>query len=287
MSRARDLANGITTLAPLASPTFTGDAVFDNDTLKVDSSNDRVGIGTASPEAFSSLHVVSSGYQPLIVNTDHAGGGGLTVRHSNTQKMYVGSGGSTHLTGSSTDDALIRATGNFQIATGGNTERLKIDSSGSITTPNSQFNGTIGSSATNNSSFIGFSAHLLSNITADSTTFTWHSYERIIQGCTESSGTITLPTAGQYFYSLVCMGQSSATGGDWFSARVYVGGAQIGTCALEAINETSQTYHQISHSAVVSVDANDTCYVNSNFNGTNTIFGGTQYTRFSIFRVGA
>ena len=156
-----------------------------------------------------------------------------------------------------------------------------------VVTQDATFNGTIGNSATNNSSFIGFSAHLNSNVTADTTTFTWHSYEKVIQGCTESSGTITLPTAGQYFYSLVCTGQSSATGSHWFGARVYVGGAQIGATTLAAINQTDQTYIQIAHSAVVSVNANDTCYVNSSFTGTNTIFGGTQYTRFSIFRVGA
>tara|TARA_S200002703_G_scaffold116508_1_gene101995 strand:- start:1 stop:1194 length:1194 start_codon:yes stop_codon:yes gene_type:complete len=120
-----------TAKAPKASPTFTGDSVFDTDTLKVDATNNRVGIGTANPEANSSLHVVSSGYHPLIVNTTSAGGGGLTVRHSDTQKMYVGTGGSTHLSNSSTNDGIIRATGDFRIATGGNNERITITSSGS------------------------------------------------------------------------------------------------------------------------------------------------------------
>ena len=142
------LDNLDTAKAPKASPAFTGDSVFDTDTLKVDATNNRVGIGTASPEAHSSLHVVSSGYQPLIVNTTSAGGGGLTVRHSDTQKVYFGTGGSTHLSTSNTNDGIIRAEHDFRVATGGNNERVKIDSSGSITTPNGQFNGTIGSSAT-------------------------------------------------------------------------------------------------------------------------------------------
>jgi hypothetical protein len=43
--------NSIALKAPLASPTFTGDATFDTATLVIDSTNDRVGIGTASPEA--------------------------------------------------------------------------------------------------------------------------------------------------------------------------------------------------------------------------------------------
>jgi len=41
----------IATKAPTATPTFTGDATFDTDTLFVDSSTDRVGIGTTSPAA--------------------------------------------------------------------------------------------------------------------------------------------------------------------------------------------------------------------------------------------
>jgi len=38
-----------------AAPAFTGDVTFDTDTLKIDSTNNRVGIGTTSPEA--KLHV--------------------------------------------------------------------------------------------------------------------------------------------------------------------------------------------------------------------------------------
>ena len=41
--------------APTASPTFTGNATFDTDTLYVDSSNNRVGIGTTSPYANLSI----------------------------------------------------------------------------------------------------------------------------------------------------------------------------------------------------------------------------------------
>jgi hypothetical protein len=48
-----DIQTQITALdtakAPKASPTFTGDSVFDTSTLKVDATNNRVGIGTASP----------------------------------------------------------------------------------------------------------------------------------------------------------------------------------------------------------------------------------------------
>jgi hypothetical protein len=67
---AVDLAVG--DIAPKASPTFTGtitgatavltgDLTVDTNTLKVDSTNNRVGIGTTSPEGLLHLEVSSSG----------------------------------------------------------------------------------------------------------------------------------------------------------------------------------------------------------------------------------
>src|SRR6056300_1168981 len=44
------VTNSIALKAPLASPDFTGDATFDTSTLVIDSTNNRVGIGAASPQ---------------------------------------------------------------------------------------------------------------------------------------------------------------------------------------------------------------------------------------------
>ena len=62
--------NSVTAKAPAASPTFTGDAVFDTSTLKVDSSNNRVGVGTASP--LRSLHVAGAGDTGIMLQTTDA-----------------------------------------------------------------------------------------------------------------------------------------------------------------------------------------------------------------------
>ena len=55
-SLSTTLTNSIATKAPLASPTFTGDAVFDTDTLKVDATNNRVGIRTTNPDVTLDIH---------------------------------------------------------------------------------------------------------------------------------------------------------------------------------------------------------------------------------------
>jgi len=52
------VTNSIALKAPLASPDFTGDVTFDTSTLVVDSTNNRVGIGTSSPT--KRLHVKNS-----------------------------------------------------------------------------------------------------------------------------------------------------------------------------------------------------------------------------------
>ena len=54
------VTNSIALKAPLASPTFTGNAVFDTTTLVVDASNNKVGIGTNSPSQKLSVVGTSS-----------------------------------------------------------------------------------------------------------------------------------------------------------------------------------------------------------------------------------
>jgi len=91
-----------------------------------------VGIGTTSPNANSQLHIAGSSYQPLYVNTTASDGGGAAFLRSGTQALYVGTAGGNWLTGSSTADGLIRSEANLIFATGGNTQRAQIDSSGRL-----------------------------------------------------------------------------------------------------------------------------------------------------------
>ena len=67
------VTNSIATKAPLASPTFTGDAVFDTTTLVVDATNNRVGIGTASPS--TKLHLGGTAPLDSIIRQDSTSSG--------------------------------------------------------------------------------------------------------------------------------------------------------------------------------------------------------------------
>ncbi len=110
MSKARDLADFVSDgnpladgtisvsevsgAAPTASPTFTGDATFDTDTLAVDSTNNRVGIGTTTP--IDALTVGGS-TDPRIAVRMTSGG------TDNSARMIV----QTNSTATSNGDAFI------------------------------------------------------------------------------------------------------------------------------------------------------------------------------------
>ena len=146
--------------------------------------------------------------------------------------------------------------------------------------------GTLDANVVNNITSIGFSGQLDSAITGDGVTFTYSATEKFISGVTESSGTITAPTAGKYWMFLTMMTQTGSEGGHWVKARIHIEGAALLSTTNIDINLTSQTYHQTSIGGVFDLDADDEVFVNSNINGTNQIFAG-QVTRFSMYRIGA
>ncbi len=118
----------------LYSPGADQVAISTNGTgqMFVDSSG-RVGIGTSSINSSARLDI-DAGTLPIGINLDSTNAGGMcnVFKHSGVNKLTIGTGGSTFLTGSSTADGLIRAEANLVIAAGGNTERLRIDSSGNV-----------------------------------------------------------------------------------------------------------------------------------------------------------
>jgi hypothetical protein len=111
-SGAVTLANNLSVSGTVSS---TGDVAFDTDTLYVDATNNRVGIGTSTINR-GQLQIASAGNVEL-----HLTGSGQT-----------GSGDGMTITANSSEGNIwLRENGYFRIATN-NTERMRIDSSGKL-----------------------------------------------------------------------------------------------------------------------------------------------------------
>jgi len=99
-----------------------------DDTFVIDSSG-KVGIGVSSPAA--TLHVETSTNSPLLVKSTYSGGGYVeyALGGNGAALGYLGSCEQI-ISGGSDSNLGIRAQGNLDIATGGNTQRFRFSSTG-------------------------------------------------------------------------------------------------------------------------------------------------------------
>ena len=119
---------GASGTATLASATITGDLTVDTSTLKVDSANNRVGIGTASPTA--TLHVSSAG--SVHINQRTGGNGCFTQYVDPVSSNYVGTdSGNFRVANNSAQDLLnIQQLGVFSFGDGAGGTRMTLNSTG-------------------------------------------------------------------------------------------------------------------------------------------------------------
>ncbi len=109
----------ITSLGTLSALTISGDLTVDTNTFKVDSSNNRVGIGMV-PGQLLDLNA-SSGLSLRFYNSGTFKAG-LQVADSSGQMIGT----------SAANDFSIRSQSNLLFSAGGNTERMRIDTNGNV-----------------------------------------------------------------------------------------------------------------------------------------------------------
>ena len=189
----------------------------------------NVGIGTASPS--SKLHV--------------AGGSGSTIRNT-------ASAGSSWFVGSNIDSYILHNESNTpMVFTTNNTERMRIDSSGRVTTPYQP----------------AFSAYR-GSLTLATQTWTTIVYDNctINRGScySTSTGRFTAPVAGYYYFEAIGEG-----GGGAFHTLMSVNG---GTPAGQGDGAQNWTSSNVSRQAfVLSLAAGDYVYVQHYINAGQTM----------------
>jgi hypothetical protein len=107
--------------ATLASATITGDLTVDTNVLKVDTSNNRVGIGTASPTV--PLYVTGNNATATAIMQDETNGAKLRLLANSINFDLSNGGGGGDIAVSGANPLTFRTNG---------TERARIDSSGNV-----------------------------------------------------------------------------------------------------------------------------------------------------------
>ena len=137
-----------TTLDVTGAATFsstvgiTDDLAVDTDTLFVDASTDRVGIGLTAPER--TLHVFSGDSTASVITgstvfIEHSGDCGIQIATAsgNQTYLFMGTDNDTQygriLADESASKVYLKSTGSLVFQTGGFSERVTIDTSGNIT----------------------------------------------------------------------------------------------------------------------------------------------------------
>ena len=255
-------SNNITGVGSL---TVGSDLTVDTSTLKVDSSNNRVGMGVASPsrQVQISRSIADGSGELGIVSSDSSTSGAL---------------GNIHF-GNSTDSSLasIRATADGATDSAKlefNTEKtgaaietaMRIDSNGRILKPLQPAFLATGS----NTSYITTSPVPFPNVVYN-----------IGSHYNNSNYTFTAPIAGRYFFHAhmgLFNGSSGAQGYPWFS----VNGTQQ---QYSYLNIAATWYANASLTCVFNLSANDTVKITASTSSA-TYYNGANETRFMGFLVG-
>ena len=248
------------------SGVFTGDFSVDSPTFKVDSSNNRVGIGTASPHTTTEIVTTASGSVSeslQIRNNATASGTGSKIRMINSTDANSDAN-SVSITSNRTNGD------NFMTFETEDTERMRIDASGHITMPNqSAFSVTK-------------SAHQL-NLSSGITTITFNT-ERFDQNADYNGlNTFTAPVTGRYQLSFNLYLDGITQASDYYQANLATSNRKY-YFVFDPDFGQNNLFWNLNGSLLVEMDAGDTATIEmdlgSGVDGTNDINAVSSFHGF-------
>ena len=209
--------------------TFSGDLTVDTTTLKVDSTNNLVGIGTASPSSFYSLA------DNLVVGTG-SGGNGLTIYSGSSDSGYIG----FNDTASASMQGFIQYNhnGDYMALAPNGSEKVRIDSAGRVTMPSQP-------------------VFRVSNCPQTSTNnvLIWATKDLDVGGnYSTSTGRFTAPVAGNYLFTLSHLFLVSGSNYARLLFRVNGGSS---TSFADTLESGNGSYLSLNASTILALSAND------------------------------
>ena len=212
----------------------------DSNTLYVDATNNRVGVGTASPNRTMEITDGTSGK----IRTSGTSGGFIECWNG-TNGVYFGTAPSVLGTGNGGDSVIFTDSGFSQLYYTSGVERMKIDSSGRVTMPyqpafyvyNLNFPGSgAAGTASGGSVSVNIGSHY-------STT----------------DGRFTAPIAGTYMFSMMTQAYDSGnTSGNYQTAVFRKNGSNIGGETYHGWQPNDGNNHvQAQNTIIVTLSAND------------------------------
>lgn len=263
-------------ISKISSSSIDPDVSLGDGFFKVDSTNNRIGIGTSSPASSLSFPI---GTTPVISQVAIAGSAHSADNVGSLGLAISDGGGYSGVFVHNTHDGTFSSQDiRFLTAKGGNsvaTERMRIDNSGRVTMPyQPAFQAYLGTSWTH-----GSGVRLVGG--------SWGTILNNGSHYNASTRRFTAPVSGMYAFNCTVATVGSAGGFSYLSAELWLNGSRraIGGWGTGA---ASGSYGETTSSYVVSMNAGDyaelACESNKSFNlqGNSSTNGNTLFSGYLI-----
>ena len=241
----------------------SGDLTVDTSTLKVDSSNNRVGIGTASPA--TRIHIGDSGNagEEAIQFSNNAVQGFIGIEGSSGNR-FLGSAVDNMFIGTTTADGLELATNN--------NVRMKIDADGRVTTPNQPLAVAYYNSNSQDGAYNATNRNNIIHKPGATRMNFGNLYDT-------SNGRFTAPIAGRYYIAFAGS-QYTNNVSSYFLIRFLING----TAEKDVYSNKQGTWHHLSGYHVFNCAANDYMEIKSiHDSSTDANRGGFDVNTYTNF----